>query len=68
MPADGGIDEIVRLCQCNGALRRDAAVAGVDHERNTAVMHSAQHLVAVGIELSAVVMRVGIKILYHSAW
>ena len=68
MPADGGIDEIVRLCQRNGALRRDAAVTGVDHERDTAVMHGAQHLVTVGVELSAVVMRVGVKILYHSAW
>ena len=67
MPADGGIDKIVRLCQRDGALRRDAAVAGVYHERDAAVMYSAQHLVAVGIELSAVVMRVGVKILRHSA-
>ena len=67
MPADGGIDKIMRLCQRNGALRRDAAVAGVDHERDTAVMHGAQHLVAVGVELSAVVMRVGVKKLCHSA-
>ena len=68
MPAAGGIDEIVRLCQRNGALRRDAAVAGVDHERDTAVMHGAQHLVTDGVELSAVVMRVGGIILYLSAW
>ena len=68
MPADGSIDEIVRLCQRNGALRRDAAVTGVDHERDTAVMHGAQHLVTVGVELSAVVMRVGVKKPCHSAW
>ena len=67
MPADGGIDKIVRLCQRNGTLRRDAAVAGVDHERDATLMHGAQHLVTVGVELSAVVMRVGVKKLCHSA-
>ena len=67
MPADGGIDKIVRLCKRYSALRRHAAVAGVDHERDAAVMYSAQHITAVSVELSAVVVRVGIKILYHSA-
>ena len=67
MPADSSIDKIVRLCQRNGTLRRDAAVAGVDHERDAAVMYSAQHLVTVGVELSTVVMRVGVKKPCHSA-
>ena len=67
MPADGGIDKIMRLCQRNGTLRRDAAVTGVDHERDAALMHGAQHLVAVGVELSTGVMRVGVKKPCHSA-
>ena len=67
MPADGGIDEIIFLCDGNGARGRRGAVTGVHNKRDTALMHGTQHLVTVGVELSAVVVRVGIEILRHSA-
>ena len=67
MPADGGIDEIIRLRNGDGALGRRGTVARVHDERNAALMHGAQHIAAVGVELSAVVVRVGIEILRHSA-
>ena len=67
VPADGGIDEIIFLCDGDGARGRRSTVAGIHDERNAALMHGAQHLFAVGVELSAVVVCVGIEILRHSA-
>ena len=67
MPADGGIDEIIFLRDGDGALGRRGTVAGVHDERDAALMHGTQHIGPVGVELSAVVVRVGIEILRHSA-
>ena len=67
VPANSGIDKIICLRDGNGARGRRGAVAGVHDERDTALMHGTQHLVTVGVELSAVVVRVGIEILRHSA-
>ena len=67
VPTDGGIDEIIFLCDGDGARGRRSTVAGIHDERDAALMHGAQHLFAVGVELSAVVVRVGIEILRHSA-
>lgn len=67
MPADGGIDKIIRLRDGNGALGRRSTIARVHDERDAALVHSAQHIAAVGVELPAVVVRVGIEILRHSA-
>jgi hypothetical protein len=67
MPADGGINEIIFLRDGDGARGRHGAVTWVHDERDAALVHSAQHIAAVGVELSAVVVRVGIKILRHSA-
>ena len=65
----GGIPVIVQtdLADGDGARGRRSTVAGIHDERNAALMHGAQHLFAVGVELSAVVVRVGIEILRHSA-
>ena len=67
VPANSGIDKIICLRDGNGARGRHGAVTGVHDERNAALMHGTQHLVTVGVELSAVVVRVGIEILCHSA-
>ena len=67
MPADGGIDKIIRLRDGDGALRRHGTVARVNNQCNAALVHGTQHIAAVGVELSAVVVRVGIEILRHSA-
>ena len=67
MPADGSINKIIRLRDGNGARGRHGTVTWVHDERDAALVHSAQHIAAVGVELSAVVVRVGIEILRHSA-
>ena len=67
VPADGGINEIIRLRDGDGALRRHGTVARVNNQCNATLVHGTQHLIPIRVELPAVVVRVRIKILRHSA-
>ena len=62
MPADGGVYKIKALGKRYRRLAAFKIAARVDDEPNIACGHRAEYLIAVGVERSAVIMRMGVKV------